>query len=275
MMDDNVKLMQVTFLELPDDTDSGLTIDPNNDLYTVLADEKLLKVQYMPTHGEDVKIDPKCCYAYKGYLYAFRGFIYKSEEANVPGIYYNKNTSKYEIVLCDPENPDHDKYAIKNNQINSIPTAEKIQEDLNDRGEKIYVALKTNNAKNNVPPINAKDNALKRALKKVLKAKGIRLDEYRANFASKNEVFNLNQVLKSESGKLSIMLWDRAVEALHLKYVIVVTDADDKYVCGAPITEPIVVSYDDTYDMYSAPEEVTVGQPDDDEDNDEDDDNEE
>ena len=63
MMDDNVKLVQVTFLELPDDADSGLTIDPNNDLYTVLADEKLLKVQYMPTHGEDVKIDPKCCYA--------------------------------------------------------------------------------------------------------------------------------------------------------------------------------------------------------------------
>lgn len=274
MMND-VKLMQVIVLELPeDDTAQETVLDPNKDLYTVLANERLLKVKYMPGKGEDIAIDPKCCYIYKGYMYAFRGFIYKSEDAVVPGIYYNKNTSKYVITLCDPQNPEHDKYAVKNNQINSAPTAQEIQEALKDHGEEMYVALKTSNTKNNVPPITAEDNALKRALKKVLKAKGIRLDEYRANFASKNEVFNLNQVLKSPENKLSIMLWDRAAEALKLKYVIVVTDLDPDNVCGAPLREPIVVSSEDTFDMNicggtAENVDTTLEDADDDEDDDE------
>ena len=273
MMEDNVKLMQVMILELPkDDSTSETVLDPNKDLYTVLANERLLKVKYMPSKGEDIVIDPKCCYIYKGYMYAFRGFIYKLEDAVVPGIYYNKNTSKYVITLCDLNNPEHDKYAVKNNQINSAPTAQEIQEALKDHGEEMYVALKTSNTKNNVPPITAEDNALKRALKKVLKAKGIRLDEYRANFASKNEVFNLNQVLKSPENKLSIMLWDRAAEALKLKYVIVVTDLDPNNVCGAPLREPIVVSSEDTFDMNICGGTVDTAPEDSDDDEEEDED---
>lgn len=247
-MENEPKMLEVTFLEMEEDpnVDPNL-LNPERPLYTALANEKLLQVQYMP-RGNDVIIDPKCCYIYDGYLYAFRGFIIKKEDVKTPGIYFNRKTNKYVVFLCDPNNPDHDVYKIENNQMNPAPTAEEIKQLMEEKGEQMYVVLKNNTAKNIIPPITPDDNALKRALKMVLQQKGIRLDDYKSRFASKNEVCNLNQVLKS-SNKLSIMLWDRAMEALKLKYVITVTDLDPESTCGAPLKDPIVVDSEDTFDM--------------------------
>lgn len=266
-MENEPKMLEVTFLEMPEDENVDLNLlNPERPLYTALANEKLLQVQYMP-RGNDVIIDPKCCYIYKGYLYAFRGIIIKKEDVKTPGIYYSRKTNKYIVFLCDPNNPDHDVYKIENNQMNPAPTADEIKKLMEEKGEQMYVVLKNNTAKNTIPPITPEDNTLKRALKMVLQQKDIRLDDYKSQFGSKNNVSNLNQVLKS-SNKLSIMLWERAMEALKLKYVITVTDLDPNSVCGLPLKEPIVVDSEGTFDM-TTPIVFNDGSDDDEEDDDE------
>lgn len=64
----------------------------------------------------------------------------------------------------------------------------------------------------------------------------------------KNALFNFKQVIRGEN-KLSILIFDRGMEALNLKYKIIIEEKDDINVVGTKLTEPIVVSSEDTYDL--------------------------
>lgn len=96
------------------------------------------------------------------------------------------------------------------------------------------------------PDETPNDDILKRLIKRVLKAKDVDIDAYKARFADKNALFNFKQVIKGD-GRLSMLLFERGCNALNLKYTITVEEIDDKLIIGSPLKEPLAISSEDTY----------------------------
>ena len=67
---------------------------------------------------------------------------------------------------------------------------------------------------------NLLTNFLKYVIKKAIIDKGIDIDRFKYRFVDKNALFNFKQVLKGDN-RLSMLLFDRGVEAFNLKYTIV------------------------------------------------------
>ena len=79
--------------------------------------------------------------------------------------------------------------------------------------------------------------------------KRINIDLYKERFDDKNKLFNLKQVLKSDK-PLSKLLFDRAVEALNLKYTIIVEEDDpESIIIGVPLEEPIIANSNDGLEL--------------------------
>ena len=253
------KFYKITLAELPIVKEDPNFVHINSDvqMWAMIANEHYFPVAYMPCQGDLIHIEKDKAYVYNGYYYYFRGMVANNEEAEVPGIYYNKRNRTYFVVLCDPENPAHDIYSVKNNPMQPQLSADAIKKTLEEKGETIYVACHSNNSRSAIPGITKNDGFLKRAAKTVLKEKNIELDNYKSSFGNKNELFNLKQVLRSPDGKMSIMLFERLMEALHLKYTIIIEEVSPEEACGKKIMEPIRISSEDTFEMSSLyPEEV-------------------
>ena len=253
------KFYKITLAELPIVKEDPNFVHINSDvqMWAMIANEHYFPVAYMPCQGDLIHIEKDKAYVYNGYYYYFRGMVANNEEAEVPGIYYNKMTRAYFVVLCDPENPAHDIYSVKNNPMQPQLSADAIKKTLEEKGETIYVACHSNSSRSAIPDITKNDGFLKRAAKTVLKEKNIELDNYKSSFGNKNELFNLKQVLRSPDGKMSIMLFERLMEALHLKYTIIIEEVSPEEACGKKIMEPIRISSEDTFEMSSLyPEEV-------------------
>ena len=253
------KFYKITLAELPIVKEDPNFVHINSDvqMWAMIANEHYFPVAYMPCQGDLIHIEKDKAYVYNGYYYYFRGMVANNEEAEVPGIYYNKMTRAYFVVLCDPENPAHDIYSVKNNPMQPQLSADAIKKTLEEKGETIYVACHSNNSRSAIPGITKNDGFLKRAAKTVLKEKNIELDNYKSSFGNKNELFNLKQVLRSPDGKMSIMLFERLMEALHLKYTIIIEEVSPEEACGKKIMDPIRISSEDTFEMSSLyPNEV-------------------
>ena len=253
------KFYKITLAELPIVKEDPNFVHINSDvqMWAMIANAHYIPVAYMPCQGDLIHIEKDKAYMHNGYYYYFRGVVANNEEAEVPGIYYNKMTRTYFVVLCDPENPAHDIYSVKNNPMQPQLSADAIKKTLEEKGETIYVACHSNNSRSAIPGITKNDGFLKRAAKTVLKEKNIELDNYKSSFGNKNELFNLKQVLRSPDGKMSIMLFERLMEALHLKYTIIIEEVSPEEACGKKIMEPIRISSEDTFEMSSLyPEEV-------------------
>ena len=78
--------------------------------------------------------------------------------------------------------------------------------------------------------------------------KNVDLDKYKNNFTNKNELFNFKQVIRNGK-KLSILIFNRGIEALNLKYELIISEKGDTNIVGTKLEEPIVVSSEDTYDL--------------------------
>ncbi len=253
------KFYKITLAELPvvKEDPNFVRINPDVQMWAMIANEHYFPVAYMPCQGDLIHIEKDKAYVYNGYYYYFRGMVAKNEEAEVPGIYYNKMTRTYFVVLCDTENPAHDIYSVKNNPMQPQLSADAIKKTLEEKGETIYVACHSNSSRSAIPDISKNDGFLKRAAKTVLKEKNIELDNYKSSFGNKNELFNLKQVLRSPDGKMSIMLFERLMEALHLKYTIIIEEVSPEEACGKKIMDPIRISSEDTFEMSSLyPDEV-------------------
>ena len=253
------KFYKITLAELPIVKEDPNFVHINSDvqMWAMIANEHYFPVAYMPCQGDLIHIEKDKAYVYDGYYYYFRGMVANNEEAEVPGIYYNKMARTYFVVLCDPKNPAHDIYSVKNNPMQPQLSADAIKKTLEEKGETIYVACHSKNSRSAIPGITKNDGFLKRAAKTVLKEKNIELDNYKSSFGNKNELFNLKQVLRSPDGKMSIMLFERLMEALHLKYTIIIEEVSPEEACGKKIMEPIRISSEDTFEMSSLyPEEV-------------------
>ena len=253
------KFFKITLAELPivKEDPNYVHINPDVQLWAMIANEHYFPVAYLPCNGDLIKIEKDKAYVYDGYYYYFRGMVDNNEEAETPGIYYNKMSRTYFVVLCDPDNPAHDIYSVKNNPMQPQLSADAIRKTLEEKGETIYVACHSNSSRSAIPDITKNDGFLKRAAKTVLKEKNIELDNYKSSFGNKNELFNLKQVLRSPDGKMSIMLFERLMEALHLKYTIIIEEVSPEEACGKKIIDPIRISSEDTFEMSSLyPNEV-------------------
>lgn len=124
-----------------------------------------------------------------------------------------------------------------------------------DQRKIIEVLLKQEDVSLNIPESGKvfqpdecdEDDILKRAIKRVLKAKDIDIDKYKAYFADKNALFNFKQVVKNPKARLSMLLFERGCNALNLKYTITIEELDPNRPRGGPLRNPITVCSEDTY----------------------------
>jgi hypothetical protein len=99
-----------------------------------------------------------------------------------------------------------------------------------------------------MPSLTIKDDILKRLAKQALIHKNVDLDHIKDRFIDKNALFNFKQVIKGDN-KLSILIFDRGMDALNLKYSIILEEKDSTQAIGDPLTNPILASSEDTFDI--------------------------
>ena len=163
-----------------------------------------------------------------------------------PGIYKEKHSSteqKYFIV--QPETDEEKEMYDVNTHIHSLNPVSII--DTVNTKEDLLIAI-PESTKIFQPTLVPSDDILKRIAKMALIQKNVDLDRHKDRFRDKNALFNFKQVIRGDN-KLSILIFDRGMEALNLKYTIMIEERDDVNYVGAKLTEPIRVSSEDTYDI--------------------------
>ena len=195
---------------------------------------------------KDIEFTDAYAYAHDGFFYLYRGSCMRSIRKG-PGIFWDPEKNEYYMVEVDRSNPaEVDKYKISAEHLINFDQ-KKILEDLKNNNKEIYSAAK-NTSKAYIPKLLVTDDPLKRATKMFLIEKGIDIDQYRDRFSDKNATFNYKQVIKGD-GKLSILLFERGLEAFGLNCILTIEEIDPKNPIGKALEKPIVVSFDDTYDL--------------------------
>ena len=210
----------------------------------LVTDDEILGIQL---YDEDLtEFKRGIAYLKDEYYYVYRGEAEKDNKNDLypaPGIYKDpKDGSVYRI---DPYTPDDKKKYSMDGKIASIDP-EKIIEMVNCR-EEILVTL-PESSKIFLPTINPNDDILKRLTKEILIKKGIDIDQYKNRFIDRNSLFNYKQNLKSQN-KLSMLLFDRGIEALNLKYTITIEEKDPANHLGTRLVDKITGSSEDTHEL--------------------------
>ena len=211
----------------------------------IITEDGVFKIELMPDLDTADRFDDEHAYLKDKYFYLFRGIgNMDTASSKKPGIYKNRHASpKYFLVdpRTDKEKEEYD--VVKN--ICSLQEYSII--DTANSKEDLLIAI-PESTRIFQPPINDNDDILKLLAKKALLAKNVDLDQHKDRFANKNELFNFKQVLRGDN-KLSIRIFERGMEALNLKYTITLTEKGTTDVVGNPLTDPISVSSEETYDM--------------------------
>jgi len=182
------------------------------------------------------------------YYYIYRGEIDLSKtnmnKVITPGIYIDSITKK--SFLVEPLSEEDKEEYTYSNKISSYDP-QKLVDAINMK-EKIFVPI---GESSNIfmPEISKEDDILKRLTKMAIIRKSVDLDSYKHRFLDKNALFNYKSVLKNENSKLSILLFDRGIEAMNLKYTIILEEKDPSVIVGNALKEPIIVSSEDTYEI--------------------------
>ena len=195
---------------------------------------------------KDIEFTDAYAYAHDGFFYLYRGSCMRSIRKG-PGVFWDPEKSEYYMIEVDRSNPaEVDKYKICAEHLINFDQ-KKIEEDLKNNGKEIYSAAK-NTSRIYIPQVLVTDDMLKRAIKLALIAKGIDIDQCRDRFSDKNATFNFKQVIKGDA-KLSILLFERGLNAFGLDCILTIVEADPENPVGKPLEEPIVVSFNDTYEL--------------------------
>lgn len=223
----------------------------NKSIPDIITDEILLDdgqmMRKIRLYDERIKnFDSTIAYLKGDYFYIYRGPL-RNKEGTVdePGIYYDELTNQY--VLFEPSTEDEIKKYQFDGKITSS-TAIDIINKINSKEVEVFVI--PDGAKMFCPTITEADDILKRIMKRAIIDKGIDLDRFKYRFMDKNALFNFKQVVKGDN-RLSMLLFDRGIEAFNLKYTIIVEEAQGDTI-GMKLESPIVVSSEDTYDILSA-----------------------
>ena len=216
---------------------------------TILDDNILLDdgetMRHVRLFDPELKeFDPLVAYLYGDYYYIYRGMLSsKTPTPDEPGIYINETTGK--AVLFDPSTDEEkEKYSYADRIMSS--TVKDLVNQINNREVQVFVLPEA--TKSFCPELSPNDDVLKRIMKQAIISKAIDLERYKHRFIDKNALFNFKQVLKGDS-RLSMLLFDRGVEAFNLKYTIIVEEGDSGETIGVKLEEPIIMSSDDTYDI--------------------------
>lgn len=211
-----------------------------SDVYPI---ELLGDVTLLPN---DYEFENNVAYVDNGYYYIYRG-QYKGSNKNTlkAGIYKNIPGASTPFFVIEPQTEEEIKtFKITPDNVASLHPVSII--DTINTKEELLVAI-PESTKIFQPTLSALDDILKRAAKMALIAKNVDLDRYKDRFKDKNALFNFKQVIRGDN-KLSILIFDRGMEALNLKYKIIIEEKDDINVVGMRLLEPIVVSSEDTFE---------------------------
>ena len=185
--------------------------------------------------------DPMVAYLRGDYYYLYRGSLQnKGPNPDEPGIYWDELGNR--PVLFDPVTPEDKAKYSHGDKIHNNAAAEIIKA-INDKKVEVYVFPESNRVF--CPEITASDDILKRLMKMLILSKGIDLDRIKYRFVDKNALFNFKQVIKGDN-RLSMLLFERGIDAMNLKYTITVTEADGETI-GVKLQNPITASSSDTY----------------------------
>lgn len=218
----------------------------------LVTEEDCYEIDLMPLNVEKVRDDffrEGVAYLSDDIFYLYRGEGTASNAKNYnPGIYKEKDPKlskkkKYFIVepTTDAELQEYD----AREKISSISLISLV-DAANKTGDVLIQIPESTKAF--LPEITENDDILKIIAKKALQLKKVDLDRYKDRFSNKNELFNFKQVLRSEN-KVSMKIFMRGMEALNLVFTIIVTEKSANNVVGEALTEPIVTSSEETYQM--------------------------
>jgi hypothetical protein len=176
------------------------------------------------------------------FYYQFRGTA-ETDKQKKPGIYYDPKLDKFVMNEVTPYNCNPDDYIFSDSNVWTTNTQSIIDIINND---KVQIITFPDSGDISIPPPDEKDDILKKLMKQALIAKKVPINLCKDRFDDKNKLFNFKSVLKSDK-PLSKLLFDRAVEALGLKYTIILEEADtNSLIIGAPLIEPIILSSADS-----------------------------
>lgn len=216
---------------------SNVTITPD----ILLDDGKVMRNVLL--FNKDIKEwDPMVAYLDGDYYYLFKGKVPENGNIEEPGIYIDRQTN--EPLLAVPSTDEEKKKYSYNDKICST-SANEIIDKINRKEVEVFIMPESSKAY--CPEITEDDDILKRLMKKIIIDKGIDIDRFKTRFVDKNALFNFKQVLKG-TNRLSMLLFDRGIEAFNLKYTIIVTEGPGSPI-AAPLAEPLIVSSEDTHEL--------------------------
>ena len=216
---------------------SNVTITPD----ILLDDGKVMRNVLL--FNKDIKEwDPMVAYLDGDYYYLFKGKVPENGNIEEPGIYIDRQTN--EPLLAVPSTDEEKKKYSYNDKICST-SANEIIDKINRKEVEVFIMPES--SKVYCPEITEDDDILKRLMKKIIIDKGIDIDRFKTRFVDKNALFNFKQVLKG-TNRLSMLLFDRGIEAFNLKYTIIVTEGPGSPI-AAPLAEPLIVSSEDTHEL--------------------------
>ena len=216
---------------------SNVTITPD----ILLDDGKVMRNVLL--FNKDIKEwDPMVAYLDGDYYYLFKGKVPENGNIEEPGIYIDRQTN--EPLLAVPSTDEEKKKYSYNDKICST-SANEIIDKINRKEVEVFIMPESSKAY--CPEITEDDDILKRLMKKIIIDKGIDIDRFKTRFIDKNALFNFKQVLKG-TNRLSMLLFDRGIEAFNLKYTIIVSEGPGSPI-AAPLAEPLIVSSEDTHEL--------------------------
>ena len=216
---------------------SNVTITPD-----ILLDEGKVMRNVLLFNKDIKEWDPMVAYLDGDYYYLFKGKVPENGNIEEPGIYIDRQTN--EPLLAVPSTDEEKKKYSYNDKICST-SANEIIDKINRKEVEVFIMPESSKAY--CPEITEDDDILKRLMKKIIIDKGIDIDRFKTRFVDKNALFNFKQVLKG-TNRLSMLLFDRGIEAFNLKYTIIVTEGPGSPI-AAPLAEPLIVSSEDTHEL--------------------------
>lgn len=215
----------------------------------LVTDDEIFKIKLYDEKAKEY--EKGIAYLDNEFFYTYKGKITEEEMQSMArhstpmevGIYFNED--KKEFFLVEPRT-DEEKDQFKfEGKISSIDP-DRIIEMINTK-EMILVPI-PESSKLFIPVLKNDDDILKRLIKRALIAKNVDIDQHRDRFPNKNSLFNLKQVIKSDN-TLSILLFDRACEALNLKYTITLEDSNKDSVVGDSLNQVLTSASTDSYEI--------------------------
>lgn len=213
----------------------------NSDSMLVL-DDAVYKVSLLDMDG---KFDKDHVYLKDEYFYVFRGTKLKPEMYR-PGIY--KDAATLEIVIKEPETDEEKEYYSWIGKVHTYDPTD-IANVINTNDD-LFIPV-SDSAKLFNPEITVDDDILKRILKMLFIEKEIEIDNYKDRFPDKNALFNFKQVMKNPKARVTMKIFERACDVVGVEYLIVLREKENEKSIGKPLSAPITVSSEDTYEYGS------------------------